>query len=63
MKEIDDVNKSLRAGTKNYESLKERRQWNSGAIWFNKSDVVSKNFGVEAQTKNHPNLHYKEKSG
>lgn len=27
---------------------------NSGAIWFNKSDVVSKNFRVEAKTRTKP---------
>ncbi len=27
---------------------------NSGAIWFNKSDVVSKNFRIEAKTKVKP---------
>jgi len=27
---------------------------NSGAIWFNKSDVVSKNFRIEAKTKIKP---------
>lgn len=27
---------------------------NSGAIWFNKSDVVSKNFRIEAKTRTKP---------
>ena len=31
-----------------------RQTMNSGAIWFNKSDVVSKNFRIEAKTRIKP---------
>ncbi len=42
--------------TKTLKEIKEeaKQTMNSGAIWFNKSDVVSKNFRVEAKTKVKP---------
>lgn len=42
--------------TKSLNEIKEeaKQTINSGALWFNKSDVVSKNFRVEAKTKTKP---------
>ena len=42
--------------TKSLQEIKEeaKQTMNSGAIWFDKSDVVSKNFRVEAKTKIKP---------
>lgn len=42
--------------TKSLKEIKEeaKQTMNSGAIWFNKSDVVSKNFRVEAKTRTKP---------
>lgn len=39
--------------TRNLREIKEdaRTTLNSGSIWFDKSDVVSKNFRIEAKTK------------
>jgi hypothetical protein len=42
--------------TRSLKEIKEdaKQTMNSGAIWFDKSDVVSKNFRVEAKTKVKP---------
>ena len=48
--------KQERRITKSLQEIKEeaRQTMNSGAIWFNKSDVVSKNFRIEAKTRTKP---------
>jgi Holliday junction resolvase len=48
--------KQERRITKSLQEIKEeaRQTMSSGAIWFNKSDVVSKNFRIEAKTRTKP---------
>lgn len=48
--------KQERRITKSLKEIKEeaKQTMNSGAIWFNKSDIVSKHFRVEAKTKKKP---------